>query len=61
VKDDDIFTVMEGLTVPTHISLIFPVDKAHTLMTRSNQRNYLGVPVLDMTQIRVEIYLAPEP
>jgi hypothetical protein len=58
--DDDIFTVMEGLTVPTKVSLIFPVYKAHALMSPKNRERFYGVPVMDMTQIRCEIDLTPD-
>ena len=59
-EDDDIFTVMEGLTVPTKVSLIFPADKAHASMSPKNRVKFYGVPVMDMTQIRCEIDLTPD-
>lgn len=59
-KDDDVLTVMEGLTVPTKVSLVFPVDKAHALMSPKNRVKFYGVPVMDMTQIRCEIDLTPD-
>ena len=59
-KDDDVLTVMEGLTVPTKVSLIFPADKAHASMSAQDRDRFYGVPVMDMTQIRCEIDLTPD-
>ena len=59
-EHDDIFTVMEGLKLPSRVSLIFPADKAHALMSAQDRDRFYGVPVMDMTQIRCEIDLTPD-
>ena len=58
-REDDQFTVMEGLTVPTNIVLDFPASKARASMTRQNQEKFLGIPVLDMTRLQANIQLTP--
>jgi hypothetical protein len=57
--EDDVFTTMEGLTIPTAVTLDFPVGKAHALMSSKNRKLFEGVPLVEMTRLQCHIHLLP--